>query len=143
MADTSTEGLRDQALSEQANRGHKMIWVTFRKEGLHKYPAALDDPKLATGDEYDVSFLGYPHRHIFHFKVAITVTHNDRDIEFIQFKRWLVKLYEGELNVDYKSCEMMSDDLYEKINDKYPGREVHIDISEDGENGAHIEYANS
>ena len=47
MADTSTEGLRDQALSEQANRGHKMIWVTFRKEGLHKYPAALDDPKLA------------------------------------------------------------------------------------------------
>ena len=47
----STEEMRDQALSEQANRGHKMIWVTFRKEGLHKYPAALDDPKLATGDE--------------------------------------------------------------------------------------------
>ena len=38
----------------------KLIWVTFRKEGIHKYPAALDDPKLATGDEYDVSFLGYP-----------------------------------------------------------------------------------
>ena len=38
----STEEMRDQALSEQANRGHKMIWVTFRKEGLHKYPAALD-----------------------------------------------------------------------------------------------------
>ena len=121
----------------------RMIWVTFKKEGIHKYPAALDDPSLATGDEYDVSFLGYPHRHIFHFKIGITVTHNDRDIEFIQFKRWLVKLYEGELNVDYKSCEMMSDDLYEKINDKYPGREVHIDISEDGENGAHIEYAKS
>ena len=49
----------------------RMIWVTFRKEGIHKYPAALDDPKLATGDEYDVSFLGYPHRHIFHFKVGI------------------------------------------------------------------------
>ena len=29
----------------------RSIWVTFRKEGLHKYPAALDDPKLATGDE--------------------------------------------------------------------------------------------
>ena len=36
----------------------KMIWVTFRKEGIHKYPAALDDPKLKTDDEYDVSFLG-------------------------------------------------------------------------------------
>ena len=119
----------------------RMIWVTFTKEGIHKYPAALDDPSLATGDEYDVSFLGYPHRHIFHFRVGITVTHNDRDIEFIQFKRWLEKLYEGELNVDYKSCEMMSDDLYEQIITKHPGREVHIDVSEDGENGAHIEYA--
>ena len=57
------------------------IWVTFRKEGIHKYPAALTDPKLATGDEYDVSFLGYPHRHIFHFKVWIEVFHDDRDIE--------------------------------------------------------------
>ena len=34
---------------------------------------ALDDPKLATGDWDDVSFLGYPHRHI-HFKVAMCYT---------------------------------------------------------------------
>ena len=96
---------------------------------------------LATGDEYDVSFLGYPHRHIFHFRVAITVTHNDRDIEFIQFKRWLEKLYaEKTLELDYKSCEMMSDDLFDKISEKYPGREVKIEVSEDGENGALIEY---
>ena len=59
------EQQRDTALLEKANKSTKMIWVTFRKEGIHKYPAALDDPKLATGDEYDVSFLGYPHRHIF------------------------------------------------------------------------------
>lgn len=120
----------------------RMIWVTFRKEGIHKYPAALEDPALATGDEYDVSFLGYPHRHIFHFKVGITVIHNDRDIEFIQFKRWLEKLYDNNtLQLDYKSCEMMADDLFEHIISKYPGREVHIDVSEDGENGCHIEYA--
>ena len=51
------------------------------------------------------------------------------------------KLYADKtLELDYKSCEMMSDDLYQKITDKYPHREVHIDISEDGENGAHIEY---
>ena len=131
-------------IRQEANmkdKAKRMIWVTFRKEGIHKYPAALDDPKLATGDEYDVSFLGYPHRHIFHFKVGITVTHNDRDSEFIQFKRWMEKLYaEKTLELDYKSCEMMSDDLYDKITEKYPNREVHIDISEDGENGAHIEY---
>jgi hypothetical protein len=122
-------------------RPNKMIWVTFRKEGIHKYPAALADPSLATGDEYDVSFLGHPHRHIFHFKVWINVTHNDRDIEFIQFKRWLEKLYnEGTMSLDYKSCEMMSDELHTQIQTKYPGREVWIEVSEDGENGSFIKY---
>ena len=120
-----------------------MIWVTFQKEGIHKYPAALTDPNLATGDEYDVSFLGYPHRHIFHFRVWIGVSHNDRDIEFIQFKRWLTSLYDGQgsiLSLDHKSCEMMSDDLYDVISKKYPDREVWIEVSEDGENGSFIKY---
>ncbi len=117
------------------------IWVTFQKEGIHKYPAALTDPALATGDEYDVSFLGYPHRHIFHFKVWISVTHDDRDIEFIQFKRWLENLYKANtLALDYKSCEMISNDLFDVISQKYPGREVWIEVSEDGENGSFIKY---
>ena len=136
-----TEQQHNKALTEQAAKGAKMIWVTFRKEGLHKYPAALDDPKLATGDWDDVSFLGYVHRHIFHFKVAIEVFHNDRDIEFIQFKRWLGGLYEkSTLELDYKSCEMIADDLYEQIASRYPDRKVIIDVSEDGENGCSIEY---
>ncbi len=133
-----------QALQEQAKKGSKMIWVTFRKEGIHKYPAALTDPKLATGDEYDVSFLGYPHRHMFHFRVAIEVFHDDRDIEFIQFKRWMEKLYaEKTLQLDFKSCEMMSDDLYVEIAKRYPGRTVEIEVSEDGENGSKAKYERS
>jgi hypothetical protein len=141
------------------NTVNRSIWVTFKKEGIHKYPAALDDPKLATGDWDDVSFLGYPHRHIFHFRVRIEVRHNDRDIEFIQFKRWLERLYSGTNNgtnnegsqeqsstdsevllLDYKSCEMIADELYEKISAKYPGRFVEIEVSEDGENGCLITY---
>jgi hypothetical protein len=119
----------------------RKIWVTFRKEGIHCYPAASTDPALATGDEYDVSFLGTPHRHIFHFRVWIDVIHNDRDIEFIQFKRWLENLYkDGILQLDYKSCEMMADDLYIQIATKYPDRVVWIEVSEDGENGALIKY---
>ena len=119
----------------------KFIWVTFRKEGIHKYPAALDDPKLATGDWDDVSFLGYPHRHIFHFKVSIEVFHDDRDIEFIQFKRWMERLYsEGTLKLDYRSCEMMAEDLYNYIKDHYPDRGCIIDVSEDGENGCQIDF---
>lgn len=115
----------------------RMVYVRFQKEGIHKYPAALADPALATGDEYDVSFLGYPHRHMFHFKVGIGVTHNDRDIEFIQFKRWIEGMYgNGTLELNFKSCEMIAEDLYEQISARYPGRTVSIDISEDGENGA-------
>ena len=119
----------------------KKIWVTFQKEGMHRYPAAATDPALATGDEYDVSFLANPHRHIFHFRVWIDVVHNDRDIEFIQFKRWLENLYRDDtLQLDYKSCEMMADDLYIQIASRYPNRAVWIEVSEDGENGALIKY---
>ena len=119
----------------------RKIWVTFQKEGMHRYPAAATDPALATGDEYDVSFLANPHRHMFHFRVWIDVVHNDRDIEFIQFKRWLENLYRsGTLQLDYKSCEMMADDLYIQIASRYPNRAVWIEVSEDGENGALIKY---
>ena len=120
-----------------------MIWVTFRKEGIHMYPAAATDPKLATGDEYDVSFLGTPHRHIFHFKVYIQVFDDDRDIEFIQFKRWLEKCYsDGTLELNHKSCEMIARELNTTITARYPGRRTIIDVSEDGENGAALTFFN-
>jgi hypothetical protein len=122
------------------NNARRMIWVTFHREGIHSYPAALTDPSLLTDDEYDVSFLGHPHRHIFHFTVGIQVFHNDRDIEFIQFKRWLESLYRGTLELNNKSCEMISDDLYFMIASRYPDRNVEITVSEDGENGATIKY---
>ena len=126
---------------KQDIRPLKMIWVTFRKEGIHCYPAAATDTNLATGDEYDVSFLGTPHRHIFHFRVGIDVFHTDRDIEFIQFKRWLENLYKDAiLALDYKSCEMIADDLYLQIAGRYPNRNVTIEVSEDGENGCTINY---
>ena len=112
-------------------KAQKLIWVTFQKEGIHKYPDAPDE----------VDFLRYPHRHMFHFKVQIEVYNDDRDIEFFIFKRWLESLYADDiLQLDYKSCEMMADDLAKQIKDKYPGRQLSIDVSEDGENGCHVEY---
>ena len=117
----------------------KKIWVTFQREGIHCFPAAASDPKLA-----DVSFLASPHRHIFHFRVAIDVFHDDRELEFIQFKRWLEALYVNTvLQLDYKSCEMIADDLYTQIAAKYPDRDVWIEVSEDGENGCYVEYNNT
>ena len=121
------------------NSAQKKIWVTFQREGIHCFPAAAEDPKLA-----DVAFLANPHRHIFHFRVAIDVFHDDRELEFIQFKRWLESLYVNTvLQLDYKSCEMIADDLYAQIAAKYPDRDVLIEVSEDGENGCYVEYNNT
>ncbi len=110
---------------------NKKIFVTFQKEGIHKYPNAPDG----------VEFLQYPHRHMFHFRVEIDVFHNDRDIEFILFKRELENLYsDGTLELDYKSYEMMADDLADYIFEKYPLRDFVIKISEDGANGTICHY---
>ena len=133
------------AQAEKRNRikqyAMRTIFVRFQKEGIHCYPAAATEPELKTGDMYDVSFLGTPHRHIFHFKVHIQVFHDDRDIEFIQFKRWLENCYnDGTLELNYKSCEMIARDLHATIAARYPGRKVWIDVSEDGENGCLLKF---
>lgn len=111
-------------------RPSKTIWVTFRKEGIHCYPLAPEG----------VEFLQHPHRHMFHFRVEIEVFHDDRDIEFILFKRELESLYGGLLELNYKSCEMLCDDLADYIMKTYPGRRLTITVSEDGENGATCYY---
>lgn len=114
----------------------RQIWVTFQKEGIHYYERAASDPNLK-----DVSYLQYPHRHIFHFRVGIEVTHSDRDLEFIQFKQWLEGLYaEQSLELNHKSCEMIAEELAEKINERYPNRKLVITVSEDNENGATLEF---
>lgn len=109
----------------------RTVFVQFQKEGIHRYP---DAPA-------GVEFLKHPHRHIFHFRVTISVTHNDRDIEFILFKRELENLYSvGTMEVDYKSCEMLAEDLINYISKNYPGRSIDVEVSEDGENGATLKY---
>ena len=120
------------------------IWITFQKEGIHRYPAAADDPSLATGDWLDVSFLATPHRHIFHFRVEMEVFHDNRDVEFIQFKRIVENFYNsGTLALNFKSCEMMARDLHERIYSSWPERDYVIEVSEDGENGCRIYFPSS
>lgn len=112
------------------------IEVSFQKEGVHKYPAALTDPKLK-----EVEFLGYPHRHMFHFHVKLEVFHNDREVEFILFKRELEKFYETRMNLDFKSCEMLAEELILLLQTRYPNRDITARVYEDGENGAILEYS--
>ena len=116
---------------------NRYIKVKFTKEGIHKFPGADKDPKYATGNWDDVSFLGYPHRHMFYFYVTLGVTHNDRDVEFIQFKRELERLFtKNVLHLDYQSCEMIAENLINYIEEHYPNRGVRVEVYEDDENGA-------
>lgn len=135
------------------NQMKRWIHVQFIKEGVHCYPAAATDPKLATGKWDDVSFLASPHMHYFYFNVSVEVFQNDRDIEFIQFKRWCERLYSGEamysdgannantMQINSMSCEMLAEDLITVISNSYSGRDIKVSVLEDNINGATLEYS--
>jgi|SRR5690606_6557032 len=90
------------------------IWIRtrFMVRGTHFYKEAGTDPRLATGDKYDVSYLASEHAHDFWFDVQVEVQHDNRHIEFIQFRQKLLDAYaEGSLDAGYKSCEMLAREL--------------------------------
>lgn len=125
-----------EAVDAIIKNSKKSIWVTFQKVGFHYYPAAISEPQLA-----DVSYLGNKHRHLFKFKVTIDVFHQDRELEFHQFLNFCESLFDkNTIDIDSKSCEMLADDLYFNIAQKYPNRNVQIEVSEDGEVGSTTQY---
>ena len=107
----------------------RFITITTQFEGIHSYP---DAPK-------EVEFLKYPHRHIFHIKIWLQTFSDNREVEFIMFKRFVNSiLTNGDLK--NQSCEMISDTLETLIKINYPNREIRIEVLEDNENGSYTEY---
>lgn len=100
----------------------KEIVIKLQVEGIHKW---------GTCNLPEVSFLAYPHRHIFHITITKEVEHNDRDIEIIMFKRNVLK-YLGKQPVmfDNKSCESIAEELLLEFN------ATSVVVLEDNENGA-------
>ena len=113
----------------------RWIWVTFQRAGLHYYPDAATNKNLE-----DVSYLGAQHRHLFKFKVQIEVFHDDRELEFHQVLNFCESLFQNQINIDFKSVEMLADDLRNELTKKYPNRNMIITVSEDGECGCEVEY---
>jgi len=114
------------------------IIINLSVEGTHCFPAAKEVFP-------DVAFLSNPHRHIFHICCKKAVSHLDRDIEIIRFKRsvlaYLNKTYGTSIMTDVnyrhlefgsKSCEMICEELLEKFNLEY------VSVLEDLENGSEI-----
>lgn len=113
----------------------KFVCVSFEKDGTHFYKEAGTDPELA-----EVSYLQYPHRHMFKFVVKISVTDNNRELEFIKVKHRCLKYFADDfIDIDYKSCEMLCEDLYHELAYDYgKDRTYIISCYEDGENGAEL-----
>lgn len=102
--------------------------VTTQFEGFHYYINAPND----------VSFLRNNHRHMFHITCYVEQFHDNRDIEYIQFKRWLESSIASFIND--KSCEQLAMAIKDIIHGKYGyNRKINVEVTEDGENGAFIE----
>jgi hypothetical protein len=128
-----------QIIDRIMNQATRWIYVNFQRAGFHRYIAAETDPALA-----DVSYLGNRHRHMFKFNVQIQIFHNDRELEFHQVLNYCESLFNtATIDIDYKSVEMLADDLYVQLASKYPGRDMKISVSEDGECGCVIDYNTS
>ena len=109
------------------------IICRLQVEGLHWWSEANKyEPTMV--------YLESVHRHMFHIEVKKEVFHDDRDVEFIVFKRKVKKYLEDKYydeqydccNFKAKSCEMLAKELLEKFD------LVYCSVFEDNENGAEI-----
>lgn len=102
------------------------IFCTEQFEGYHYWDKAKN-------------YLKYIHRHIFHVKLYIKVYGDDREIEFIKVKNELKKFLDKHYTMKKfrKSCEMIAREIKKHFEEKYM-RQVKVEVSEDGENGAII-----
>ena len=110
------------------------VIVRLQIDGEHKFPAAKElFPEVA--------FLSDPHRHMFHIEAKKEVFHDDRDVEFIMFKRDIQDFfkqmyYESEKRTHVfgaMSCEMIAKVVMNQFDCKS------VTVWEDLENGATVE----
>lgn len=117
--------------------GSRTATIKTQFEGVHNYPDAPDE----------VSYLRYPHRHIFYVTVELDVFSDDREIEFIMLKhklnQWLntQKNSVGVIELGTTSCEQMGERIIRCLAAVVEGqkeRELVVAVSEDNENGANV-----
>jgi len=109
------------------------VIVKLQVEGLHSWP---DAKKIVP----EVGFLSDPHRHIFHITAKKRVNHDDRDVEFIMFKRDIEQYFRDKyFDMSYrchwfgaKSCEMIAKEVLQFFACEY------VSVFEDNENGAEV-----
>ena len=104
------------------------VYCTLQVEGTHNWPGCPFD---------EVAYLRDPHRHVFHIKAYMPVTHSDRDTEFIVLKHQILnyfnRVYYSQAQCLHvfgaMSCEMIAEELADQFNLSK------CEVSEDNENG--------
>jgi len=112
------------------------VWCTAKIEGFHLWK---DAPS-----EFD--YLRNSHRHLFGFRLEMSVEHDNRSIEFIDLRNRLVEFGTGIVGGGYdyrhrpvgKSCEMLAREVLEHFEAVYSPLYISVTVDEDGENGATI-----
>jgi len=112
-----------------SGKGNVRIVVKIQLEGVHFWKDC---------DLPEVEYLKNLHRHTFFIRIEKAVSHNDRDIEIILFKRQVIdylyaQYYDRKydcLNFKGMSCESIAMVLHAKF-------QCHeVEVLEDNENGA-------
>lgn len=103
------------------------MWATAQLPGFHHWPDAPDHR----------AYLRDRHRHLFHLRAEVSVSHDDRDVEFHDLSDWLRRIWhdrapDGEWGP--KSCEAIARELAAAAG--WMGRSWSMSVSEDGESGA-------
>lgn len=107
------------------------IKVRARFIGFHAWP---DAPERR-------DYLRDRHRHEFHVEVAARVAHDDRDIEFHDFKDdVLACLPEHGANLGASSCELIARTILARLERDYGSSLLWCEVWEDGEVGARVDY---
>lgn len=104
------------------------VFATLDLPGYHRWP-------LAQGKR---EYLADRHRHLFHIRVKVIVSHNDRDVEFHDLSDTIREWWgPGSREWGDLSCESIARQLLDYLSDQ--GMQiVLVEIGEDKENGAAI-----
>lgn len=126
----------------------KLLVVRFNIPGFHNWP---NPPER-------YAYLGDKHRHLFHWEIKIQIEKDNRQIEFIHFKDWLISLInavflnentnenlDNHIDFEGRSCEMIAQETKEYIDRDaksfgFNPKIYSIEVNEDGENGAIVTW---
>lgn len=106
------------------------IHVTTSFVGVHRWPDARGQH----------AYLANPHRHVFQVDVWVQVMHDDRELEFFAVQDFVSEEL-PHFHMGALSCEQVATEILRRLLEEYGGhREVDVEVSEDGENGAMVEW---